>query len=45
LFGRQFDGIITRAHGDSKPSEDPGRQRPGGAQNVLVILIDDCGFG
>jgi arylsulfatase len=40
-----FDGIIGRTYKDSKPSKIPVIKAPAGAPNVLVILIDDCGFG
>src|SRR5262245_56800698 len=40
-----FDGIIGRTYKDSKPSKIPVTKAPAGAPNVLVILIDDCGFG
>jgi arylsulfatase len=40
-----FDGIIGRTYKDSKPSKIPVVKAPAGAPNVLVILIDDCGFG
>jgi arylsulfatase len=40
-----FDGIIGRTYKDSKPSKIPVVNAPAGAPNVLLILIDDCGFG
>src|SRR5262249_19602618 len=40
-----FDGIIGRTYKDSKPSRIPVVKAPEGAPNVLVVLIDDCGFG
>jgi arylsulfatase len=40
-----FDGIIGRTYKDSKPSKIPVVKAPEGAPNVLVVLIDDCGFG
>src|SRR5262245_63291714 len=40
-----FDGIIGRTYKDSKPSKIPVIKAPAGAPNVLLILIDDCGFG
>src|SRR5262245_39833459 len=40
-----FDGTIGRTYKDSKPSKIPVVKAPAGAPNVLVILIDDCGFG
>jgi arylsulfatase len=40
-----FDGVIGRTYKDSVPSKIPVVKAPAGAPNVLVILIDDCGFG
>ena len=40
-----FDGIIGRTYKESKPSKIPVIKAPAGAPNVLLILIDDCGFG
>jgi arylsulfatase len=40
-----FDGIIGRTYKDSKMSKIPVIKAPAGAPNVLLILIDDCGFG
>jgi arylsulfatase len=40
-----FDGIIGRTYKDSKPSKIPVIKAPAGAPNVLLVLIDDCGFG
>jgi arylsulfatase len=40
-----FDGIVGRTYKDSKPSKIPVVKAPEGAPNVLLILIDDCGFG
>jgi arylsulfatase len=40
-----FDGIIGRTYKDSKMSKIPVVKAPAGAPNVLLILIDDCGFG
>jgi arylsulfatase len=40
-----FDGIIGRTYKESKPSKIPIIKAPAGAPNVLLILIDDCGFG
>jgi arylsulfatase len=40
-----FDGIIGRTYKDSKMSQIPVIRAPEGAPNVLLILIDDCGFG
>jgi arylsulfatase len=40
-----FDGIIGRTYKDSKPSKIPVIKAPAGAPNVIVILIDDAGFG
>src|SRR5262249_15056006 len=40
-----FDGVIGRTYKDSRPSKIPVVKAPAGAPNVLLILIDDCGFG
>jgi arylsulfatase len=40
-----FDGVIGRTYKDSTPSKIPVVKAPAGAPNVLLILIDDCGFG
>jgi arylsulfatase len=40
-----FEGVIGRTYKDSKPSKIPVIKAPEGAPNVLVVLIDDCGFG
>jgi arylsulfatase len=40
-----FDGVIGRTYKDSKPSKIPVVKAPADAPNVLLILIDDCGFG
>jgi arylsulfatase len=40
-----FDGVIGRTYKDSNPSKIPVVKAPAGAPNVLIILIDDCGFG
>jgi phosphoglycerol transferase MdoB-like AlkP superfamily enzyme len=40
-----FKGTIGRTYKDSVPDKIPVIKAPDGAPNVLVILIDDCGFG
>ncbi|MDA8325238.1 MAG: sulfatase-like hydrolase/transferase [Nitrospiraceae bacterium] len=42
-----FRGKIGRTYknSDSRPDKIPATRAPEGAPNVLVILIDDCGFG
>jgi arylsulfatase A-like enzyme len=40
-----FNGTIGRTYKDSTPDKIPIIAAPAGAPNVLVILIDDCGFG
>ena len=40
-----FKGTIGRTYKDSTPDKIPLIKAPDGAPNVLVILIDDCGFG
>src|SRR6476646_5743418 len=39
------DAKIGRTYKDSKPGTMALAKAPAGAPNVLVILIDDCGFG
>ena len=41
-----FPGEIGRTYLDSDPAQFPQPvQAPKGAPNILLILIDDCGFG
>ncbi|MDD5319452.1 MAG: arylsulfatase [Methylococcales bacterium] len=40
-----FKGKIGRTYKDSQPDKIPIIKAPGGAPNVLVVLIDDAGFG
>jgi len=40
-----FKGVIGETYKDSKPDKIPIVKAPEGAPNVLVVLIDDCGFG
>src|SRR5215475_8889964 len=40
-----FKGIIGRTYKDSVPDKIPLIKAPDGAPNVLIVLIDDCGFG
>jgi arylsulfatase len=40
-----FKGVIGRTYKDSVPDNIPITTAPAGAPNVLLILIDDCGFG
>jgi arylsulfatase len=40
-----FKGTIGRTYKDSVPDKIPLVKAPNGAPNVLLILIDDCGFG
>jgi arylsulfatase A-like enzyme len=40
-----FKGTIGRTYKNSVPDKIPLVKAPGGAPNVLLILIDDCGFG
>ena len=40
-----FKGRIGRTYKESQPDKIPIIQAPAGAPNVLVVLIDDCGFG
>lgn len=41
----RFKGVIGRTYKDSKPDKIAVTKAPEGAPNVLIILIDDCGFG
>jgi len=41
----KFNGTIGRTYKDSKPDKIPLTKAPAGAPNVLLILIDDSGFG
>src|SRR5262245_52620217 len=40
-----FKGIIGQTYKDSKPDKIPITKAPEGAPNVLVVLIDDSGYG
>src|SRR5215475_1890297 len=40
-----FTGKIEKLAKDSTPSKIPVVKAPAGAPNVLIVLIDDCGFG
>lgn len=40
-----FKGKIGRTYKDSQPDKIPVVKAPAGAPNVLVILIDDAGYG
>ncbi len=41
----KFDGVIGRTFKDSKMGTFPVMKAPADAPNVLLVLIDDCGFG
>ena len=41
----KFDGVIGRTYKDSKMGTFPVVKAPPKAPNVLLVLIDDCGFG
>jgi arylsulfatase len=41
----RFKGVIGRTYKDSQPDKIPITKAPDGAPNVLVVLIDDCGYG
>ncbi|HXJ23154.1 MAG TPA: arylsulfatase [Polyangia bacterium] len=41
----KFDGVIGTTYKDSTMGSFPVRKAPQGAPNVLLIVIDDCGFG
>jgi len=40
-----FNGVIGETYKDSTPDKIPLTKAPDGAPNVLVVLIDDAGFG
>src|SRR4029078_10774997 len=40
-----FKGVIGETYKDSKPDKIHIAKAPEGAPNVLLVLIDDCGFG
>jgi len=40
-----FKGTIGRTYKDSVPDKIPITTAPEGAPNVLLVLVDDCGFG
>ena len=40
-----FKGKIGRTSKDSQPDRLPIIKAPDGAPNILLILIDDCGYG
>ncbi len=40
-----FDGTIRRLIGDSEPRKLAAPQSPDGAPNVVLIMLDDVGFG
>ena len=41
----QFTGTVAETYQDSKPSYPQPVKAPKGAPNVLIILLDDVGFG
>lgn len=41
----KFDGVIGTTYKDSTMGTFPVPRAPDGAPNVLLIVIDDCGFG
>jgi arylsulfatase A-like enzyme len=40
-----FKGLIGQTYKDSRPAKIPITKAPEGAPNVLVVLIDDSGYG
>lgn len=40
-----FDGVIAKRYQDSKPSWPKEERPPKDAPNVLIVLLDDTGFG
>lgn len=45
MSGPGFDGVIGRTVGESEPAWEPVRRPADGSPNVLVIVLDDVGFG
>ncbi|HVZ88237.1 MAG TPA: arylsulfatase [Polyangia bacterium] len=41
----KFSGHIGRTYRESTPGKFPIVKAPAGAPNVLLVLIDDCGYG
>jgi arylsulfatase A-like enzyme len=41
----KFDGVIGTTYKDSQMGTFPVPKAPDGAPNVLLVVIDDCGFG
>jgi arylsulfatase A-like enzyme len=41
----KFTGTIGRTYRESTPGKFPIVKAPAGAPNVLLVLIDDCGYG
>jgi arylsulfatase len=41
----KFNGVIRPTYKDSQLDKIPVTKAPKGAPNVLIVLIDDCGFG
>lgn len=41
----EFAGTIGNTIADSTPEWDSGPQHPDGAPNVLIMMLDDVGFG
>ncbi len=41
----KFDGVIGTTYNDSQMGTFPVPKAPDGAPNVLLVVIDDCGFG
>ncbi len=40
-----FEGVIAKTYAESKEDWPERVKAPAGAPNVLLILLDDCGFG
>src|ERR1044072_3977913 len=41
----KFDGVIGTTYKDSKMGTFPVPKAPPGAPKLLLVVIDDCGFG
>jgi arylsulfatase len=43
-MAKRFDGMIGRTFADSRAAWPPLEQAPGGAPNVVIVLLDDVGY-
>ncbi|MFI6679620.1 arylsulfatase [Kribbella sp. NPDC050470] len=40
-----FDGVVRRLAGESTPARSMIQRPPAGAPNIVIVLLDDVGFG